>query len=142
MELETLYQIADENSIAVHEKRLKYSRSHSMMDGSGECYIAIDPFCFETRAEEKTALGHDIGHCLTGCFYSRYSPFDERRKHEHKANKKAAYTLIPLLELIDVLDSPWNTVYDLSEHFGVTEQFMRKALSIYEYELQCAAVSY
>jgi Zn-dependent peptidase ImmA (M78 family) len=138
MELNYLYDIAEENNIAVCERRLSATKCFSIMDTDGDCAIAIDTEKLCTKAEEKVAIGHDVGHCLTGSFYNRYSPFDERKKYENQANKKAAYMLIPLDELISAFDSPWNSVYDLAEHFGVTEDFMRETLKIYENDIRGA----
>ena len=135
MELEALYTLAENETVTVCEKRLEYSKCFSVMDCDGDCSIAIDGSQFNTVAEEKAALAHDLGHCMTGSFYNRYSPYDIKSRHERRASKKAAYLLVPLDELADAVQSPWNSVYDLSERFGVPEGFMRKTLEIYENEL-------
>lgn len=138
MEINNLYEMAEELCITVDDIRLASSLSFSHMDHDLDCYIAIDSRRFHTQAEEKVALAHELGHCITGSLYNIYSPCDVRSRHERRANKKAAYMLIPLDELVDAFKSPWNNVYDLSEHFGVTEDFMRETLELYDYELRRA----
>jgi len=131
-----LYELADSENIKIDDFPMSAISSQSQMTLDGSCHIALDSRQFRTQAEEKVALGHEVGHCLTGSFYNRYSRFDLRVRHERRANKKAAYILIPLDVLITALESPWNSVFDLAEHFGVTENFMRITLEIYENELR------
>ena len=131
-----LYSLVEEQGIEIDDFRLCSVASISEMESDLTCHIALDSQQLHTTAEEKVALAHEYGHCATGAFYNRYSPFDSRARDERHANKKAVYTLIPLGELIDALHSPWNSVYDLSEHFTVTEDFMRWALEYYEWELR------
>ena len=135
MELLKLYDIADKEDIEVVDFRLRSASALSEMDTDLSCYIALDKRKLTTTAEEKTALAHELGHCMTGSFYNRYSPFDSRDRHERRANKKAAYIVIPLDELIDACRSPWNRVCDLAEHFEVTEDFMLYAMGLYQDEL-------
>jgi Zn-dependent peptidase ImmA (M78 family) len=136
MELNKLYELADSEGIVIDDFPMGTISAQSQMLLDGSCYIALDSRQFHTQADEKVALGHEVGHCLTGSFYNRYSLFDVRTHYERRANKKAAYMLIPLDELIAALESPWGSVFDLAEHFGVTEDFMRKTLEIYENDLR------
>ena len=75
-------------------------------------------------------LAHELGHCETGAFYNEYSKFDIRAKHERRANKWAIKKLIPEDELKEACTFCYNR-YELAEHFGVTEDFMQKALDYY-----------
>ena len=136
MTLNELYQLAESESVGVDNFRLNCVKSLSQMDVDGDCHIALDDSQIGTAAEEKIMLGHELGHCLTGSFYNRYSPLGLRQKHEHRANKKAVYTLMPLNELMEAFESPWNGMYDIAEHFGATEDFAYKAIGIYEADIR------
>ena len=128
--------MAQDNNITLDDCQLSHTAAFALRDEDGDCFIAIDSRQMRTQAEQAVILAHELGHCLTGSFYCQHSPFDERARHERRANKKAVYELIPLDKLIAALDNPWNSVYDLSEHFGVTEDFMRTVLDIYDNDLR------
>ena len=134
--LNELYQLAEQSDVDIYDFRLDYTKSISLMESCGDCRIAIDSTQIKTSAEEKSILGHELGHCVTGSFYNRYSPLDVRQKHENRANKRAALTLIPIDELMDAMENPWCSLYYLAEHFEVTEEFLQKALELYRHEIE------
>lgn len=96
----------------------------------GKCFIGIDLRL--TVAEEKVCLAHELGHCETGSFYNIYSPFDVRVKHEHRADNWAIKKLVPKDELIAAVKRGCVEKWELAEEFGVTEEFMVKAVSYYK----------
>ena len=95
-------------------------------------FIGIDDKVMQTRAEERVHLAHELGHCMTGAFYSLYSPIDNRGYVERKANVYAIKKLINEDELKKIIKK-YNdiSVWELAEHFEVTEDFMRMALEYY-----------
>ena len=130
MTLNTLYNIAECNNIEVYSYALKQCESLSLLY-DGDCFIAIDPFALKSDADEKVKLAHEIGHCETGSFYNEYAVCDVRSKHEYTANKWAIKKLIPEDELKEACKF-CNNRWELSEHFGVPEDFMQKALDFYK----------
>lgn len=48
-----LYHIAKQNDIDIDCFKLKKREALSIMDGEGECYIAIDPFQLSSSIDEK-----------------------------------------------------------------------------------------
>ena len=133
--LNELYQLAEQAHVDIDDFRLENIKSVSVMESCGDCRIAIDTAQVNTIAEERTILGHELGHCMTGSFYNRYSPLDVRQKHENRANKRAILTLVPFDELVDIVISPWNNLHNIAEHFDVTEEFMLMALELYRVEI-------
>lgn len=129
MTLTSLYNIAECNDIEVYSYNLNQCESLSLLQDS-VCYIAINPFRLLSEADEKVKFAHEIGHCETGSFYNQYAACDVRSKHEHTANKWAIKNLIPEDELKEACKYCRNR-WELSEHFGVTEDFMQKALDYY-----------
>lgn len=85
-----------------------------------------------SNMEERVHLAHEIGHCETGSFYNRYSPFDIRQKHEYRANKWAIKKLIPKDELEEAVRQGYTEVWELADHFGVTEDFMAQTIDFYK----------
>lgn len=134
MTLNNLYTISEANDIPVESFRMPVSQSMSIMDEQGNCFIGIDPFRLTSEADEKVKLGHELGHCLTGAFYNRYSDFDLRRRHEIRADRWAVKKLIPKDELVMAYCQGCVEAWQLADHFGVTEEFVYKALEAYMVE--------
>lgn len=126
----TLYQIADNNNIDVYSYPLHETRSMCISDDGGYC-IGIDTELLQDTATERVHLSHELGHCITGAFYNRYSPYDIRARHEHTADKWAIKKLIPLHELQTAIRAGYREVWELAEYFSVTDDFMRKAFEYY-----------
>ena len=81
--------------------------------------------------QERVHLGHEIGHCVTGSFYNRYAAADSRDRHENRADKWAVKQLIPVEELDKAVAEGCTEIWELAERFGVTEEFIRKAVCYY-----------
>lgn len=132
MELLELYQLADAEHIPVYSFDLPQTHSLSLMNNDGSCAVAIDPFGLNSTKDEKIRLAHELGHCITGSFYNRYSDFDIKARSEYKADKWAIKKLVPEDELQNAFKQgivePWN----LAEYFNVTEDFIIKAVNCYK----------
>ena len=99
MTLEELYEIAQSENIDIYAAALPLTQSMSIMDDDLNCYIGIDYDQIHTNAEEKRKLAHEIGHCIKGAFYNRYSKLDLISKHEYSADKWACEKLLPKDEM-------------------------------------------
>ena len=128
MELFRLYDLAGRNQIPVFRRSLPLCKSMSVQV-DGNCAIAMDPTVCDLGSVERTHLGHELGHCLTGSFYNQYSHHDLRRRHENRADKWAICELIPAYKLDEAIADGHTEMWDLAEYFGVTEDFMRKAVT-------------
>ena len=132
MELLELYQLADAEHIPVYSFDLPQTHSLSLMNNDGSCAVAIDPFGLNSTKDEKIRLAHELGHCVTGSFYNRYSDFDIKARSEYKADKWAIKTLIPKDELQAAFEQGYTEPWDLAEYFNVTEGFIIKAVNFYQ----------
>ena len=133
MTVDELYELAENERISVSAFPLNTRDALSIMGVDGRCHIAIDPDKLVSTADEKTKLGHELGHCVAGAFYNVYSPFDSRQRHENRADKWAIKRLIPKDELEKAVDDGYTEIWELAEFFQVTEDLMRKAVSWYRY---------
>lgn len=131
--LNELYRIAGKESIAVDYFKLNKKEALSLMDESGCCYIAIDPFRLAGCRDEQMKLAHELGHCCTGSFYNIYSACDVRQKHENRADKWAIYHTITADDLDNAVADGYTELWELAEHFEVTEDFMRKTVCLFTY---------
>lgn len=105
--------------------------SMSIRAESGSCYIALDPSIQDGGAQERVHLGHELGHCVTGSFYNRYAAMDLRARHENRADRWAVRALVPACALRQAVADGCTELWELAERFGVTEEFMRKAVCLY-----------
>ena len=132
-DLSKLYRIAEEENIEVDCFDLKKREALSLMDNNGQCFIAIDPFQLRSVNDERLKLAHELGHCITGSFYNEYAAVDCRQRQENRADKWAIKKLIPLDSLDGAILAGYTQLWELAEHFGVSEQFMQKAVCYYTY---------
>lgn len=119
----------DENGIVLDYCRLPLNKSVSFED-CDERYIIMDEGDM-TEAQRKVHLAHEIGHCMTGAFYRPYSPLETRSRCEYKANMWMIEHLLPKERLESAFTDGITEVWELAEHFGVTEDVIR--LACYEY---------
>lgn len=133
MTIDELYILAEEEKVDVITFDLGKCEALSTMDSEGQCYIAIDPRRIASGADEKSKLAHELGHCMTGSFYNVYSPYDSRQRNENHADKWAIKKLIPEEELEEAVADGCTEIWELADHFDVTEDFMRKAISWYKF---------
>lgn len=129
--LSRLYHIADQEHIEVDCFDLGKREALSLMDESGSCFIAIDPFQLLSTQDETLKLAHELGHCVTGSFYNIHASLDCRQKHENTADKWAVQQLIPSDALDQAVAEGYTEIWELAEHFDVTEEFMRKAVCLH-----------
>lgn len=132
-----LYEQAERDGIEVDWFPLCWTESLSIRQEDGTNSIAINPWKMETAAQETVCLAHELGHCETGAFYNPYTPFDVVKKHENKADKWAIKRLISKEEIDLAASDGIQDIPSLADHFGVTEDFMKKAVCFYTYGNLC-----
>ena len=106
-------------------------RALSVMDNSGRCYIGLDNSRQYTPSQERTMLMHEMGHCQTGAFYSEGTPLILRDKYEFKADEWAILNFLPFDKLTEAYKAGNFNNFELAEYFGVSEQFVEKAVKYY-----------
>ena len=131
MEIPVLYGLAQQQNIPIFPFPLPNTGSMSLMDEHGRCYIGMDKGLRDGGTQERVHLSHELGHCVTGSFYNRYAAVDCRQRHENQANRWAIQTLIPVDALDEAVAQGCTEIWELAERFGVTEDFMRKAVCLY-----------
>ena len=106
--------------------------SMSIFAEDGSCYIGMDEAIQDSGVQEIVHLAHELGHCATGSFYNRYSPFDLREKHERKADAWAIRRLVPEEDLMEAVGAGITELWELADLFDVTPEFMHKAVRYYQ----------
>lgn len=126
-----LYLLAEANRIPVACLRLDHTDCLSIQDKAGNCYIAMDPMRLANAADETYKLAHDLGHCMTGAFYSLYSPCDVIGRSERRADVWAIKTLLPREALETAVARGYREPYQLAEHLDLPQEFVEKACAYY-----------
>lgn len=126
-----LLRIAGENDIPIVDMRLKGKEEALSESCGGRCIIAIDRRKVKSRRDYKVKAAHELGHCITGSFYDASCPVVPRGRCERRAEKWAVRNTVSPSELKASLKGGMTEVWELAEHFGVTEEFMIKALKYY-----------
>lgn len=132
-ENDSLIAYAEAEGIPVFYGNIPFSKSMSVWYNN-RAYIAIDPSLVESSADGKVKIGHELGHCQTGSFYTRWSPVDVLEKHEYRADKWAAHKLIPPETLQRVMREGYTELWQIAERLDVTECFVERAIGIYQNE--------
>ena len=131
MEIQNLYTFARQQNIEVIPYPMEKNGSMSVMREDGVCFIGMDDSVRDGSVQERVHLGHELGHCATGSFYSIHTAIDCRQRHENRADKWAIQALIPVEELDTAIAEGCTEVWELAERFGVTEDFIRKTVCYY-----------
>lgn len=129
-----LYLEAEQSGITVLcGAELPLTKSVSLALPDGAMFIGIDDSVMQSRAEERVHLAHELGHCVTGAMYNIRCPIMPRQRYERIADAYAIKKLVDEDELRRVIDEREGdiSVWELSEWFDVTEDFMRKAIKFY-----------
>ena len=124
-----LYAYAEKQGVKVLSFSLPNCESISLMNNDN-CYIGIDDKQLESSMDERVHIAHELGHCETGAFYNEYSPLSIREKCEATADRWAVKKLINKDEFNELIKSGI-AVWELAEHFNVTEDFIKKAYHLY-----------
>ena len=127
----SLCRYAEKRNIEIVTFPLPETASMSIETESGACSIGLDYSKIESAPDERVHLGHELGHCVTGSFYNRYAKMDIRQKHENRADKWAIRKLIPVEKLDTAVAEGHTELWDLADYFGVTEDFIKKAVCYY-----------
>ena len=131
MKVVDLYSLAEDQQIGVFAFDLGDIAALSLQHEDDSCDIALNMDVVETSAQELSLLSHELGHCVTGSFYNRYSPYDVWQRHENRADRWAIQNVLPFDDMLAAMRSGHTTLWDLAEYFGVTENMIRKAYDYY-----------
>ena len=129
-----LYLEAEQSGITVLcGAELPLTKSVSLALPDGAMFKGIDDSVMQSRAEERVHLAHELGHCVTGAMYNIRCPIMPRQRYERIADAYAIKKLVNEDELRRVIDEREGdiSVWELSEWFDVTEDFMQKAIEFY-----------
>lgn len=123
------FELARQNGVPVVEMRLPKSKSLSIPSGDTGI-IGLDCSTRVPMREAQARVGHELGHCLYGGFYTRSTPYDVVGQHEWRADKWYILHAIPRDTLFILLDQDL-PIWEIAEKLNTTEQYVRKAYQYY-----------
>lgn len=124
------HAMAAQNGIEVVYFRMPTCGSVSA-EVSGQCYVGMDISRTMTHGEEQARLGHELGHCLYGGFYTRSTPYDVAERHEARADKWYILQAIPRKRLFELLRQGYDA-WEIAEKLDTTEDYVRRAYYYYK----------
>ena len=122
--MEELYEFAEKNKISIYRKKIPAVKSMAVAGA-----ICLDDDL--SRKEERTRLGHEIGHVVKNAFYTRNDPTFIRRRMENSADRWEIKKLVPKDELKKAFENGYTETWELSDYFDVEEDLIRKAICLY-----------
>ena len=111
---------------------------------SGLCAWTVDERNL-TRPERKRRIGHEIGHCATGSFYTRLSAPTTREKCEETARRWQYRNQVKLEDLYAALRYGCREAWEIAEYLDLPEPMIRKAVEYYcavlgdHFKVSCAS---
>jgi Zn-dependent peptidase ImmA (M78 family) len=136
--MQQLLEIAEDENIAVEYKRFK-SDINGMYLQVPDCQpvIYLSLKLHSDYRLHRCVLAEEIGHHFTSAGErtpKKHHSMQDRLsidKCEYKALRWAANYLIPEHDLIDVISEGLCEIWELAEHFDVTEELMRFRLRLW-----------
>lgn len=129
MNINQLYALASQKGIETHSVKCPKSKGILLKIDQSK-FIGIDKSVFKCEYTERLVLAHELGHALTDGYYSDIDNPINIKRMEFRATKKTVEMLVPEKELSEKLHDDV-TVFELSQHFDVPEDLIKKALWIY-----------
>ena len=126
-QLQRLYETADGLGLQICYFPMENNTAISTPDG----FIGMDVDKLEDSAHETACLAHEMGHCLTGSFYTVDTGLCQQRRCEERADRWAIRQLVPLEDLKRAMKMGLRPD-ELAELFGVPEEFLRRCVYYYK----------
>lgn len=124
------FSLAEDAGVPVVRLPLPETSSMSIQAGNTGI-IGMDNSKQMTLAEEQSRVGHELGHCLYGGFYTRATPFDIAERHEVRADKWYILNAIPKEELFSLLRKGYDA-WEIAEILNTTEKYVIRAYYYYK----------
>lgn len=129
--MKKLMKIAQQNDIPIIDMKMNGKAEAISHSFDGFCMIAIDKRKVRSHADYKVKSAHELGHCITNSFYDENCPITPRGRMERRADIWAIRNTVPRKALVKALKDGITELWELAEHFGVTEEFMKRSLKYY-----------
>jgi len=135
--LEMVYNDIDKANIKIYDYHISDTKKAACVRTNSIKAIAIDKSQIKTSAEERTIITEELSHYETNSLYlieftsnthiGRLNQIICEAKARHHTIKK----LLPFKEMKEAIHNGCTEIYELAEHFEVTEDFIKSAIKYY-----------
>lgn len=84
-----------------------------------------------TSREKTNRVGHEVGHCATGSFYTRLAAPTTREKCEETARRWQYRNQIPLSDIVHALHAGYRESWQIADYLDVPEPLLIGAVAYY-----------
>jgi len=84
-----------------------------------------------TTSEKTCILAEELGHYYTSYGNIIDTSITNNRKQEVKARRWAVKRIVPLKSIVEAYEAGCRNLYEMAEHIGVTEVFLKDAFTTY-----------
>lgn len=121
--------LAKRKGHVIYNAPLIENKSFSIEAPDSTCSIFISDSL--SQVERQTYLAHELGHCEYGGFYHQNTPYELQSRIEYRADKWAFLKLAPPGEVKEAAKAGCSEVWEFSEWFGITAEYMARILAFY-----------
>lgn len=134
--LAEIYQELSDNNVLLFSGKYNFDcgADATIICVAGQYGFFLDIERIRTVTDENMAVGHEWGHFVTGSTYLIGANKGLANWCEGKANRAQIRKLVPFDELKNAIVRDKMNVFELSEHFDVTEDFIRTSINYYTNE--------
>lgn len=135
--MDKMYIIAQNEGILVQDFPLRIPLKGIYICENGKPPLIGLSTYINTNIERRCIMAEELGHHFTtagNCIPCEFYNYNDRvtiSRMEYKALKWAAYYLMPEHDFLDALKSGLCEMWELAEHFEVTEEFVKFRLRLF-----------
>lgn len=130
--VDELLALANDLNTEVYFQKSIIGKSYVVEVDDGFYCINLDMNRMNTEEDVRVSLAHEIGHVQSGTLYFNNSTKLYKGSAEYRADYRAAQIVMPIYDLKDCISKGITETYDLAEFFGITEEYVKRILYIYE----------
>lgn len=131
MVFDELLNLAEELNTEILYNNSIISKSYVVEYEKDLYCVNLDKGRIVSQEDMNVCLAHELGHVQSGTLYYNYTTKLYKGSAEYRADYRAAKQLIPIEHLIECVLNGITEKYMLAEVFEVTEDFVDRALYIY-----------
>lgn len=129
--IDLLYRYAEEERIGLFSEKIGFTKALVVHD-ENTFNIALDFGKIEDEYEERTIIMHELAHIATGAFYTANDALQLKSRAENQANKWLIQIFIKKDDIFYAIKHGCEALWELAEHFEITEDLMKEALHYYQ----------
>jgi hypothetical protein len=129
-QLSQLYEELEKNNISVNNVKLPIKKAVIFKEGE-LVGVAVNYSKITTNREERIIMAEELAHFNIGSFYNLDASLYEINKNEELTKQEQIRYLMPPNELREFIRDEETTIYEISEHFNITEDLVFYAFNYY-----------